>query len=73
MESVTAANVGDERALAVLRRQLKIKSDKSVVNYTWDMARQLEVSLLKLMFRDQLGSCEMVKQHLHEMRQELGW
>lgn len=43
------------------------------MNYTWDMARQLEVSLLKLMFRDQLGSCEMVKQHLHEMRQELGW
>ncbi len=73
MESVTAANAGDERALAVLRKQLKSKSAKSFVNYTWDMARQLEMSLLKSMFGDQLGSREMVMQHLHEMREELGW
>ncbi|MDC3224897.1 hypothetical protein OAU26_08190 [Mariniblastus sp.] len=71
--SLAAANAGDKQALALLKKQLKNEEAANLTKHIGDMAFQVESSILNSMLKEQLGSRTLVKQHLQEMRQDLGW
>lgn len=72
IETVNAANDGDENALAIVRQQISGPRGQYIVDNCGNLARQAEESLIRAMVGDQKAFCLAIKEKVYQMRVSLG-